>query len=64
VVVVHDAPLCPISLRLLPYASQNPRAVHCEALLTTLCFGKRQVISKRRLQLLMFLQPSMIALNI
>jgi hypothetical protein len=47
VVVVHEAPLSPISLRLLPYASQNPRAVHCEALLTTLCL-KRQVISKRR----------------
>ena len=47
VVVVHDAPLYPISLRLLPYASQNPRAVHCEALLTTLCL-KRQVITKRR----------------
>src|SRR5215212_4326659 len=46
-VVVHDAPLCPISLFLLPYASQNPRAVHCGALLTTLCL-KCQVISKRR----------------
>src|SRR5215213_4671509 len=36
VVVVHDAPLCPISWCLPPYPSQNPRAAHCGPLLSTL----------------------------
>src|SRR5215208_1913159 len=38
VVIVHDAPLCPISLRLPSYLPQNPLATHCGALLTTALF--------------------------
>src|SRR5215218_7378989 len=48
--------LCPISLRLLPYASQNPRAVHCGALSTTLCL-KRQGFSKRRVHTYILSSP-------
>src|SRR5215208_2302743 len=49
VVIVHDAPLCPLSWRLPSYPSQNPLATHCGALLTTLCL-KPQVIAKRQMR--------------
>src|SRR5215213_8852608 len=47
VVVVHDAPLCPISRRFSSYPSQNPLATHCGALLTRLCL-KPQAIPKHQ----------------